>query len=66
MSLSRRTLLYAAAATVATPALRRLSFAQTNPELLVWKNGILNRYYQPETLKSDLARSVFVFPDKYV
>jgi len=41
-------------------------FAQTNPELLVWKNGILNRYYQPETLKSDLARSVFVFPDKYV
>ena len=39
-------------------------FASRNPDLLIWKNGILNRYYQEATLKSDLARSVFVFPDK--
>ena len=39
-------------------------FAQQNPDLLVWKDGILNRYYQPDTLKSDLARNIFVFPDK--
>jgi hypothetical protein len=40
-------------------------FARENPDLLVWKNGILNRYYQPATLQSDLAREVFLFPDKY-
>ena len=40
MSLSRRTLLYAAAATVATPALRRLSFAQTNPDGRMWRHGL--------------------------
>ena len=39
-------------------------FASRNPDLLIWKNGILNRYYQDATLKSDLARSVFIFPDK--
>ena len=39
-------------------------FASQNPELLVWKDGILNRYYHEVTLKSDLARSVFVLPDK--
>lgn len=41
-------------------------FATANPELLAWRDGILNRYYHSETLKSDLARQVFVFPDKYV
>jgi microcin C transport system substrate-binding protein len=40
MSLSRRTLLYAAAATAATPALRRLSFAQTNPDGRMWRHGL--------------------------
>jgi hypothetical protein len=40
-------------------------FAQKNPDLLVWKDGILNRYYEPATLHSDLARSVFLFPDKF-
>lgn len=39
-------------------------FARRNPELLVWRNGILNRYYEESTLKSDLARRVFVLPDK--
>jgi hypothetical protein len=40
-------------------------FARRNPDLLLWKNGILSRYYQEATLQSDLARNVFVFPDKY-
>jgi hypothetical protein len=39
-------------------------FAKQNPELLTWKDGILSRYYQEATLKSDLARRVFVLPDK--
>jgi hypothetical protein len=39
-------------------------FARRNPDLLTWKDGILSRYYREATLKSDLARSVFVLPDK--
>ena len=39
-------------------------FARQNPDLLQWKPGILDRYYRDSTLQSDLARSVFVFPDK--
>ncbi len=39
-------------------------FAVQNSDLLVWKDGILNRYYQPATLQSELARKIFVFPDK--
>jgi hypothetical protein len=39
-------------------------FVQKNPDLLTWKNGVLTRYYHPATLQSDLARSVFLFPDK--
>ena len=39
------------------------AFAAANPDLLVWKPSILDRYYSSETLKSDLARKVFVFPD---
>jgi hypothetical protein len=39
-------------------------FATQNSDLLTWKDGILNRYYKDATLKSDLARKVFVFPDK--
>lgn len=39
-------------------------FAQRNPDLLVWKGGIIDRYYTSETLGSDLARKVFVFPDR--
>ncbi len=39
-------------------------FARDNPDLLIWKDGILSRYYQEATLKSDLARNVFVLPDK--
>jgi len=39
-------------------------FARRNPTLLVWKEGILTHYYRESTLKSDLARTVFVLPDK--
>ncbi len=38
-------------------------FARNNPDLLVWKDGILTRFYRPETLTSDLARTVFLLPD---
>jgi hypothetical protein len=39
-------------------------FATANPDLLVWKPSILERYYSSETLKSELARTVFLFPDR--
>jgi hypothetical protein len=39
-------------------------FTKQNPDLLVWRNGILNRYYEDATLTSDLARRAFIFPDK--
>ena len=39
-------------------------FAVQNSDLLVWKNGILGRYYREGTLQSERARTVFVFPDK--
>jgi hypothetical protein len=39
-------------------------FSRRNADLLTWKDGILTRYYQEATLKSELARTVFVFPDK--
>jgi hypothetical protein len=39
-------------------------FARRNPDLLIWKEGVLTRYYRESTLKSDLARNVFVLPDK--
>ncbi len=39
-------------------------FARENPDLLIWKGGILNLYYRDATLKSDMARKVFVLPDK--
>jgi hypothetical protein len=41
-------------------------FARQNPDLLVWKDGILSRYYSDATLKSDLARKVFLFPEQFV
>jgi len=39
-------------------------FAASNSDLLVWKGGILGRYYSESTLQSELARRVFVFPDR--
>lgn len=39
-------------------------FSTRNADLLLWKGGVLSRYYDPATLASDLAREVFLFPDK--
>jgi hypothetical protein len=41
-------------------------FANRNPDLFIGKDGVLARYYQPATLQSELARSVFLFPDRLV
>ena len=46
------------------PGERWSEFAAGNPDLLIWKPSILNRYYREETLASDLARRVFVLPDR--
>jgi hypothetical protein len=40
-------------------------FCRRHPDLLTWQNGILTRYYEEATLQSDLARTVFLFPDKF-
>ena len=47
-----------------SPAADWDEFSRRNPDLLTWKDGILTRYYQQATLQSDLARTVFLFPDK--
>jgi len=39
-------------------------FAECNPDLFVWKDGTLSRYYREATLRSDFAHTVFVLPDK--
>jgi hypothetical protein len=39
-------------------------FAADNPDMLNWEDNILKKYYRSETLKSDLAKSTFLFPDK--
>ena len=39
-------------------------FAARNPDLFAWKPSILDRYYWPDTLKSDKARRTFVMPDR--
>jgi hypothetical protein len=38
-------------------------FAERNPDLLIWKGGVLTTLYRQETLDSDLARHTFVLPD---
>jgi hypothetical protein len=40
-------------------------FAMRNSDLLTWKAGILDRYYCEATLQSELARNMFIFPDKF-
>jgi hypothetical protein len=39
-------------------------FVTVNADLLRWQPGILERYYSEAMLRSDLARAVFLFPDK--
>jgi hypothetical protein len=41
-------------------------FANNNADLLTWKDGALTRFYRDETLRSELARSIFVLPDNLV
>lgn len=40
------------------------AFAAANGDLLKWKPSVLDRYYTQETLRSELARTTFVMPDK--
>jgi hypothetical protein len=40
-------------------------FAKNNADLLTWKDGVLSRFYRTDTLRSDLAKKIFIFPDKY-
>jgi hypothetical protein len=39
-------------------------FAASNPDLMTWRPSVLGEYYRDETLGSDLARRVFVLPDR--
>ena len=39
-------------------------FALDNADLFAWESGILKRCYEESTLKSELARSTFLLPDK--
>lgn len=39
-------------------------FAASNPDLLTWRPSVLDEYYTPETLGTDLARRVFLLPDR--
>ena len=39
------------------------AFEAANPDLLVWKPSILERYYSKDLLSSDLARRTFLMPD---
>ena len=39
------------------------TFRAANPDLFTWKPSILDRYYSPETLGSDLARRAFLLPE---
>ena len=39
-------------------------FVDSNPDLFDWKDSILKSYYHDGTLRSQMARKVFVFPDK--
>jgi hypothetical protein len=41
-------------------------FADSNQDLLSWNDNILKKYYRQETLASDLARSTFLLPDRFI
>ncbi len=42
------------------------AFASANADLLNWKDNVLKKYYRDDTLASDLARRVFLLPDRAV
>lgn len=39
------------------------AFSAANADLLSWDKNVLKKYYLPETLTSELAKRVFLFPD---
>jgi hypothetical protein len=39
-------------------------FVDSNADLFDWQNSVLKSYYHDETLRSEMARKVFVLPDK--
>ena len=39
-------------------------FSEANADLLDWQHSVLPRYYSQETLHSERARRMFVFPDR--
>jgi hypothetical protein len=39
-------------------------FVDANADLIDWKNNVLKSYYRDDTLRSEIARRVFVFPDR--
>jgi hypothetical protein len=39
-------------------------FAALHSDLFDWKNSVLFRYYRQDALHSDLARRIFLMPDK--
>ncbi len=41
-----------------------VEFSEKNADLLDWKNNILRCYYRQETLASNLAKTVFLLPDR--
>lgn len=40
------------------------AFAEANGDLLDWRSNILKQYYREETLQSELAKKIFLFPDR--
>ena len=40
------------------------TFANANEDLFAWKPSLIDAWYRPETLASDYARRVFIFPDR--
>jgi hypothetical protein len=45
------------------PGLSWQEFEEAHVELFAWEPSILERHYREETLRSELARSTFLFPD---
>ena len=41
-------------------------FVEANTDLLTWKDHVLNKYYTDDTLKSELARRMFLLPDRNI
>ncbi|MEA2163997.1 MAG: hypothetical protein QOK37_2124 [Thermoanaerobaculia bacterium] len=39
-------------------------FADTNSDLLNWKDSIVRKYYSEERLNSEVAKKTFLLPDR--